>query len=175
MIELSPVTTIFINIIAWFAIHMGMSYIGVQLSLAFLERDGWICKERVWERDGKCYEKIWIKRWKDKLPEAGGLYRKGFQKRTLKKYESSYLYRFLLETKRGELTHWLSIPPAFLFFLWNHPTVGVIMLVYGIIVNLPFIVVQRYNRIRLTKLLRKKVNVRAKIPSPTFIEEGINQ
>ena len=40
-----------------------------------------------------------------------------------------------------------------LFFLWNRPWVGGLMVAYGILGNLPCILVQRYNRLRLTRLI----------------------
>ena len=65
--------------------------------------------------------------------------------------------RFILETRRAELTHWLSIVPAPLFFIWNPPWAGWLMVGYAVVVNAPFILIQRYNRPRLEKIrLRAK-------------------
>ncbi|MDG0792194.1 hypothetical protein OMP38_15960 [Cohnella ginsengisoli] len=60
---------------------------------------------------------------------------------------------FAAETKRAELTHWLSILPAPLFFLWNPVWVGWIMVLYAAAFNLPIIVVQRYNRGRIDAIV----------------------
>ncbi len=43
-----------------------------------------------------------------------------------------------------------------LFFLWNKPGIGWIMIVYALIENLPLIMAQRYNRIRFKRLLGRK-------------------
>ena len=42
-----------------------------------------------------------------------------------------------------------------LFVLWNPPLAAGILVTYGVLVNLPFIVIQRYNRIRTTALLER--------------------
>lgn len=64
----------------------------------------------------------------------------------------------MIETQRAELTHWFLIPPAFLFFLWNPAWAGWVMVIYALVVNLPFIMIQRYNRPRLERVLKKIKN-----------------
>jgi glycosyl-4,4'-diaponeurosporenoate acyltransferase len=62
--------------------------------------------------------------------------------------------RFLLETVRAECSHWLTWGMALIFFAWTPWQVGVVMLIYGAIVNLPCILIQRYNRARLQRAAR---------------------
>ena len=64
------------------------------------------------------------------------------------------MHSFLMETNRAELTHWISILPSILF-IWNSPSIGVWMVIYAIIANVPFILVQRYNRIRIHQVVLK--------------------
>ncbi|MFF2089330.1 hypothetical protein [Paenibacillus sp. NPDC058174] len=99
------------------------------------------------------YSKICIQLWKDRLPEGSGLFKKGFSKKRLSSRDPSYYDKFALEARRGEWTHWLSMVPAPLFFLWNEQIFGWLMVGYGVIANLPFIMVQRYNRLRLERIL----------------------
>ena len=66
--------------------------------------------------------------------------------------DSAYLARFRVETCRGELAHWLVFASA-LFFLWNTPAVGLVMIGYATVANLPCILVQRVNRCRLNRVL----------------------
>ena len=66
---------------------------------------------------------------------------------------------FLQETCRAELTHWVILLFGPFFFLWNPLWVGFLMIAYAIIENLPLVMAQRYNRIRLLRLLdREKLN-----------------
>jgi hypothetical protein len=68
--------------------------------------------------------------------------------------------RFILESKRAELVHWLAILPFWVFGLWGPPIVIPIMFVYALAVNLPCIIAQRYNRPRLLRLLMLSENRR---------------
>ncbi|MGD6817540.1 glycosyl-4,4'-diaponeurosporenoate acyltransferase [Metabacillus sp. 84] len=123
------------------------------------EASSLLYKRRKWEQDGRLYERFLIKKWKDKLPEAGGWFNKGFSKRSLKGSDTAGLKRFIAETRRGELAHWLQMLPCFFFFYWNSLAGGLVIALYAIVFNLPFIAVQRYNRIRLERtLFRKRTN-----------------
>jgi glycosyl-4,4'-diaponeurosporenoate acyltransferase len=96
-----------------------------------------------------------VHRWKDALPEAGSFFSGGFSKRALRHRDPEYLRRFLTETCRAELSHWLAVTLGLNFFLRNPWYVGLIMLVYGLATNLPFILVQRYNRLRLRAVVAR--------------------
>ena len=75
--------------------------------------------------------------------------------------QSEYLERWLVETCRAELVHWLALLSSGVFFLWNPPHLGFIMVLYAVIVNLPCVIVQRYNRPRLVRVLRTRRHVPA--------------
>ncbi len=114
-------------------------------------------KQRFWEFDGRIYEKIlFIKLWKDKVPEAGEMIKiNPFNKKRLKSRDKVYIQRFIVETCRAELVH-LSIMAFYPFAFIFNPTFGdYIMAILGIITNLPCITIQRYNRIRFLKLLER--------------------
>lgn len=59
----------------------------------------------------------------------------------------------MIESRRAEPTHWLQVIWVPVFFLFNPFWIGVIMIGYAPIVNLPCILVQRYNRPRLKRIL----------------------
>ena len=42
-----------------------------------------------------------------------------------------------------------------LFVLWNPPLAATLLAAYGVLVNLPFIAIQRYNRFRTQALLER--------------------
>ena len=109
---------------------------------------------RTWEKSGKIYLNFFkIKRWKHLIPDGASLYGKAFPKKKLEHKDPLYLGAFLSETCRAELTHWLQIPPALIFFLWNIWWAGIIIIAYALAVNLPCILLQRYNRARLSRVL----------------------
>ena len=110
--------------------------------------------ERSFERDGRFYERrLRIRAWKDRLPEAGAYFRGGFAKDSLTDRSSANLQRFVAETRRAEYVHWTNVVagPVFLLFLplWG----GLVMVAFALTVHMPFVAIQRYNRIRLQRTL----------------------
>ncbi|MCM3594656.1 glycosyl-4,4'-diaponeurosporenoate acyltransferase [Metabacillus idriensis] len=156
MIELTNGAALFLNIAVWLLIHLSVSFFSVRMSERFIGKFNGIFASFSWERSGIFYEKIQIRKWKDRLPEAGHLFKGGFSKKTLTGKRRSELERFLHETKRGELSHWLQLMPCLFFFIWNTPAAGLFNVLYAFVFNSPFILIQRYNRIRLRRVLQKK-------------------
>ena len=148
------------NSIFWISIHFLSGFISHIINPKFYTLENFIFKPRFWEMNGKIYTKIFfVKLWKDKLPEAGELFRiNPFNKKRLVSREEKYLERFLLETCRAEFSHLLPIIffPLCIFF---NPPIGIwINLAYVILANLPFIIIQRYNRIRFNRVLKRIKN-----------------
>ena len=101
------------------------------------------------ERSGSRYEALRIRRWKDRLPEAGALFAGGLSKRHVPAAADGGLGRFVAETRRAEWGHWLAAAGSLPFALWNPPVLAAVMVAYGLAVNEPFIAIQRYNRLRV--------------------------
>lgn len=100
------------------------------------------------------YERLLaIKRWKDRLPDGASWFKGGFAKASLRRRDPEHLARFLRETWRGELCHWTVLAFIPLFFLWNPWWGDLVIALYALAANLPCILVQRYNRQRLQRVL----------------------
>jgi glycosyl-4,4'-diaponeurosporenoate acyltransferase len=152
LVDLSPWGVLVANVAACAAIHTGTGYVVHRIPLDRLQRDGWLLAPRSFERDGALYERLRIRRWKDRLPEAGALFAGGVSKRHL----AGDLERFAAETRRAEYGHWLAMACAPVFALWN-PLAGlVLMSTYCVVVNVPFIAIQRYNRQRTQRILARR-------------------
>jgi glycosyl-4,4'-diaponeurosporenoate acyltransferase len=160
LIHLPTFWTIVIDFIAWFIIHMGVVLCIIHVPFKSFDPEGWIYRARAWEKNGGIYTRIFnIKKWKKCLPDGSKLLRyRSFPKNRLEEKNDLYFASFLQETCRAELTHWIIILFAPFFFLWNKPGVGWIMIFYALIENLPLIMAQRYNRIRLKRVLRGGVS-----------------
>ncbi|MCD7036119.1 glycosyl-4,4'-diaponeurosporenoate acyltransferase [Metabacillus sp. GX 13764] len=143
------------NVFALVLYQLGIAYACSRLSGASVEKPRWLYEQKPFEKSGKFYDVFAIKKWKDRLPDAGGFFKGGFSKNQLRDKDKAYLAVFILETKRGELAHWLQIPPAGLFFLWNDAAGGTVICLYALLFHLPFIAAQRYNRLRLNRLLKR--------------------
>ena len=142
---------------AWTLVQAGTGYFVHRLSDRRLERDGWLMRERAWERGGRYYvDVLRIRRWKALLPEAGAAFPGGFDKRHLRGRGPAELARHIRETRRAELGHWLAIAPTPLFVWCSPPLLAPFMVVYAAAVNLPCIAAQRYNRLRLQRALARR-------------------
>jgi len=154
---MSQPATIVVDILAWGAFHSITGYAAYRLTDDRLARDGWLLRQRRFEDGGRWYRRrLHIHRWKDRLPDAGDLFRGGTSKRHLPAYDAAGLEHFARETRRAELAHWWALSCGPLFVLWNPPLASGLLIAYGVAVNLPFIVIQRYNRFRIEALLRRR-------------------
>lgn len=158
IIHLPTFWTILLDIAAWFVIHMGVVLVMVSLPVELFDPRGWAFRPRAWERDGRLYEKVFrVRAWKDMLPDGADLLRwRSFRKKHFDRTTQDYLERFARETCRAESTHFLTMIWAPFFFLWNRPWVGWLMIAYALGENVPLIIAQRYNRIRLGRALSRR-------------------
>lgn len=148
--------TIAVDFVAWGVFHSATGYAAHLLDETRLSRDGWLLRPRRFETGGHWHRR-WLKvhRWKDKVPEAGGLFRGGISKRHLPGRDVASLQLFVRETRRAELAHWWAMSCGPIFVLWNPPLAAALLVGYGVVVNLPFILIQRYNRFRLQALIER--------------------
>lgn len=147
---------ILVNIIAWGFFHFFISYLCFKIPLNFFLEEDRFFKIKKWEQSGEMWQKLLlVKKWKGFLIDGSSIVKKSYNKSHLHGKKKNDLMVFAAETKRAELTHLLLILPAPLFFLWNPVWAGWIMIIYALIANLPFIIVQRYNRARIEVILNK--------------------
>jgi glycosyl-4,4'-diaponeurosporenoate acyltransferase len=158
LLHLPTLWTIAIDFIVWFIIHIGVVSVMVRIPARHLDPNHWLHRSRRWEREGNIYQDIFrIKKWKQHLPDGARIVgRLGFPKKHLNSKSAGYFEAFFMETCRAELTHWIIIFFAPFFFLWNRPGIGVFMIFYALLENIPFIIAQRYNRCRFRRLLEQK-------------------
>ncbi|MEA4889972.1 MAG: hypothetical protein VB070_10970 [Clostridiaceae bacterium] len=150
--------TIFLCFIVWAALQVSAALICLNLPDHFFSPDSFFYRTHRFERNGLIYNRLFfVKHWKHLLPDGGAAWKKrGFRKKRLNNYTEQYLNRFLIESARGEMTHWLAIFPFWVFGFFTPPEVPWIMLLYALAVNFPCIIVQRYNRPRVQRLLNKR-------------------
>lgn len=111
---------------------------------------------RNWENEF-LYERLFgVRIWKDWLPDGASLFTSGFRKKKLARRDATYLKEFTIETCRGELAHWMDIAFLPVFWIWNPLEAAIFVTVFGILINAPCILTQRYNRLRFLKILPKK-------------------
>ena len=134
---------------------------------------------KVSDKERKFYEKIKIRKWKDKVVELGAL--GGFSKKELKSSNDiEYIKKFLIESNKGVLNHILSCFAGFLLILIYLPfdcifSISLPIAIMNLILNMPSTFILRYNTPKLLagykRLLRtNKQNKNTEKHSNTNIE-----
>lgn len=110
------------------------------------------------ERGGKIYEKIGIRFWKDKVPDMSTVLKHLIKKEVRFKSSAADVLRQIQETCVAEITHnaliILSLP---MLIYWKGKWAFLCEAIYILLLNLPFILIQRYNRPRLIALYQRKL------------------
>lgn len=145
------------NAASWIAVQMGFARAGTRMPVQRFEREFWWSRSYRFEADGRLYEKIFrIKTWKDASPDGASWFDGGFPKRHLQSRDSTYIARFVAETRRGEAVHWSVMLMLPFFILLNPLYVAPVNIAYALGANLPFVLIQRYNRIRMKRVLNRR-------------------
>ena len=150
MVDLPLGLAVVVDVVAWGVLSLAAGYALHRTPVRRLDHDTWLTRVRPWERSGGAYERWGIRRWKDRLPEAGAMFAGGISKRS--SGGRSRLDRFATETRRAEYTHWILLGLGPLFVLWNPWFLAIAMVAYAVVANLPCLVVQRYNRGRIERM-----------------------
>ncbi len=161
LLSLSTWGVVAANIAFWGVVHTTTGYAVHRLPVGRLARDSWLLRPKRFERGGSLYEHLRIRTWKDVVPEAGALFPGGVSKRRVPAAEDGGLERFVVETRRAEVGHWLALVAGPLAVLWNGPVGAAAMVGYGLLANLPFIAIQRFNRQRAQRVLARSSGSRS--------------
>ncbi len=157
IIYLPDAWTIFLCFLVWPVLQVAAALICINLPDRFFSSNSFFFRAHRLEREGRIYDRIFrVSHWKHLLPDCGKVWKKrGLRKKKLENFSEENLNRFLIESAQGEMTHWLAIFPFWLFWLFTPPMVPWMMLIYALLVNIPCIIAQRYNRPRVQRLLQK--------------------
>ena len=147
-------------------IQVSGALIGRKVPDSKLNAELFLYRTQKWENNGKIYKKLLVHKWKGLLPDGAKHFKGDFTKKHLLATNSEYLAKFVRESCRAELVHYLGMVPFIIFFLFVPPLVACILMIYSIFVNLPCIIAQRYNRPRLIALynimIQREVYLREK-------------
>ena len=149
-----PLMPLVSSALGWLLWSLLMGALANLLPTPLLTREPWLLQPRPWGESLQSYEgRLAIRHWKPWLPDAGNALPRGVAKASLVGRNRRDLERLLLETRRAELVHlslwmfWIITP------LWLPPMGVLINLLFATMFNLPCLWVQRYNRLRLQRLL----------------------
>lgn len=155
VVFLSDGWTVVLCFAVWPVLQLAAAIVCLHIPDYFYSTEAPLFRTRRFEQDGMLYDRLFrVSRWKHLIPDGGrALNKHGFGKKKLSDFSEETLRRFLIESARAELTHWLAIFPFWVFWFFTPPTVPWLMLGYALVVNLPCIVVQRYNRPRVKRFI----------------------
>lgn len=151
----------FINMLVWNLVIIALWHIVAFLACVKLPNSKFdATKERFapreWEHGGRWYrDKLKIQEWKDRVPQHVG--KDGFSKTHLTDVSIEYIDSFIMETCRGEWFHLTSCVCVIVTLLINTILVGLLFSFLILLGNLPFAMIQRYNRFRLQVLRKKRI------------------
>lgn len=129
-------------------------FIGERLPRELFHPDRFPFASFAWENDGKIYEKIKIQQWKTYAPDMSKYLRRTFAKQGNLVRDPDHLRRLVQETCSAEMVHWalLLASPVFYFCV---DYIGWFVLPVYVLGNLVPIIIQRYNRPRILKIIQR--------------------
>ena len=154
-IFLPTMQTIILDIVMWVIFHFSIGYLSARIPIQKFNPDNFLFKTHKWEKNGLIYDKIFkVKSWKGIIPSGAALYTDAYEVRHINDFSVENLKVWVQESCRSEFCHILMIFPGFLFFLWNSIEIGWVMVGYAVLNNIIPIIMQRYNRPRVKKMLQ---------------------
>lgn len=142
------------NIVFWVGWITLCGYLAHRIPQRWLTHDSLLTNIKKFENNGRFYSHtLRIHRWKDRLPELGAIFPGGFAKRSVANGNHNVMERFVMETRRAEYAHLAMMCGFFITVLYNPLWADGVNLAFALVANLPCLLVQRYNRIRLKRVL----------------------
>lgn len=146
----------FKNLILWIIVQFIVACIISFLPNSLFNPHGWPYKIRKWEKDDKIYkEPFKIKYWKNKLPVGKPFNKNDIDLREFKSKKLSYINKYMITSCKSEAVHIFSIFSMVIFFIFHNLLITIVIILSTLLINLPFIIVLRYNRHRILRFKNK--------------------
>lgn len=129
-------------------------FLGEKLPRSMFEPDRFPFRSFEWENEGRIYEKIGIQQWKTHIPDMSKYIRRTFAKQGNLMRDPQHLRKLVKETCSAEFVHWMLIllSPVFAILMDEFGLLCTIIYILG---NLLFVIIQRYNRPRILKIIQR--------------------
>lgn len=152
--ELSNHELFFVDLIYMLIIQAVIGFISAHLPSRLINPRRKTYQPRKWEKEGNFYQQVFrVKDWKPLVWDAGQVFQKDFKKDHINISNPKNLERWIMETCRAEWCHWVTFILILPLFSFNPPGLIFFWLIYDSVLNLVPIIVQRYNRPRLMRML----------------------
>ncbi len=121
--------TLLLCFIGWFVFQFSAALLCLKMPDRWLSPHRFpFCAQR-WESSGRVYAFLRVQRWKRLLPDGAAVLKSGYRKKVL------------------------AIFPFWVFGFIGPPIIIWMMLGYALIINVPCMIAQRYNRPRIQRIL----------------------
>lgn len=118
----------------------------------WIREDQFPFRLHTFEKDGSFYDRIGIRSWQNKMPDMSKLFPQIIPKKMLEGNSADKILLMIKETCIAELIHQLlGIASLYCLVIWEG-TGGIVVTLLFVVGNLPYILIQRYNRPRLIRL-----------------------
>lgn len=126
--------------------------VGEALPRRWFSPESWPFRPYAFERGGAIYQKLHIQCWKTRLPDKSVVVKRCEKKRIEGERTGGHMERLARETCVAEAVHVaLMVISPVLLAVMDPPYGWICTILYGLS-NVPFILIQRYNRPRLMRL-----------------------
>ena len=145
------------SVIYTMVLGTAMFFIGEALPRKWFKAEKFPFRPFRWEGGGRLYEKVRIKKWKDRAPDMSRIRKKMVPKRIGIAPTPAKVYRLVQETCVAEFVHVVLIFLGFpMLIFWRERLIaGLILSVLYALGNLGFVMIQRYNRPMLLSLAKR--------------------
>lgn len=131
-------------------------YVGQSLPRRWFDPDRFPFKAWRWEKDGSIYKRLGIQRWKDLVPDMSKVLPDMIPKRVDLRETSANAMLLVQETCVAEVIHAALMVLAIGIVILCPNVWGVAIALFdALLLNLPYILIQRYNRPKLLRLAEK--------------------
>ena len=141
-------------------IGQGCLWLGIVIPRNIFSESRFPYRAYRWEKGGDIYDKLKVRRWKAKVPDMSKVTRVIFPKKLCKNMTSKDLERLVQESCIAELSHYILFVLSFgIYQIWKSKVGFWLVVFYNLLGNLPYIIIQRYNRPHFVKV-RDKLKIR---------------
>lgn len=154
LFQLDPIPMLIMICILSPFIQVTGALIGRTMPDRRLNFEAFVFRSHKCENNGKIYRLFLVHKWKGILPDGAKYFKGDFTKKHLLETSSEYLSKFIRESCRAEIVHYLGMIPFIVFFFLVPAYIAAILIGYAILVNAPCIIAQRYNRPRLINVYK---------------------
>lgn len=138
------------------ALGIAAHFVGTKLPRKWFYAEKFPYAVYSFEESGKLYRFLRVRKWKKRLPDMSRISKRMIPKRISKGVTSNDIDALVAETCVAEFVHAaLSVLSLAILAFWRNKYGVIFVLIYIFVGNVPFIIIQRYNRPQLVRVSGK--------------------